>query len=179
LRDAGDLDEVMAKFYPEKYARHCVEERRRLLDRISSRDFSGPERNEAMPESVTIPEPSFRRNSGRPAYRSNSIGSDKTRPEPPIRQHSGRPVSRSNSTGSDKTSPGQSRTVEIRCHECDRTFSTRAVKQLHTCNSILDVTALISEGGPRKTRPTIRFEEEQEENDDGTTRWLQFLFSRI
>ena len=34
---------------------------------------------------------------------------------------------------------------EIICHDCDEVFATRALKSLHTCNSILDRN--ISEDG--------------------------------
>jgi hypothetical protein len=52
---------------------------------------------------------------------------------------------------------------EINCRTCGVTFSTKAVKALHTCNSILDKLTLV-EGETRKTRPNVRYDEN---NGDG------------
>ena len=50
---------------------------------------------------------------------------------------------------------------EIRCNECNESFSTRAIKHLHTCNSILDKLTMAVSGDHRKTKQTTYFD-----NDD-------------
>merc|ERR1719510_2920867 len=54
---------------------------------------------------------------------------------------------------------------EIRCPKCDEVFATKALKTLHSCDSLLSKNGISEEGQERSTRVSVDFNEENEQED--------------
>ena len=69
--------------------------------------------------------------------------------------------------------------TEIRCNECNESFSTRAIKHLHTCNSILDKQTLAVSGDVRKTKQMTYFEHDDDQIGERFGPAVELRFSKF